>query len=137
MEPLLLLVVQYLTWPYSHLRVGFLLPQSLVLIGFWNFYNIIEFYHMASPICMSNKGWHGILSYHGGQHDRSTCERHNFFIRAPMDTRSTSLEMSHILEQHELGVHKFWKLEPKKIHLMPQNDCKRFQTPIFQTGTCH
>ena len=35
MEPLLLLVAQYLTSPDSHLRVGFLLPQPSIVIRFW------------------------------------------------------------------------------------------------------
>jgi hypothetical protein len=36
------------------------------------------------------------------------------------------------------GSKTHWKIfNPKKIHFMPQNGHERFQTPIFQTGTCH
>jgi hypothetical protein len=40
---------------------------------------------VATPICMSKGGWHGVLLYHGGQHDMSNCGRHNVFIPAPID----------------------------------------------------
>jgi hypothetical protein len=33
-NPLLLVVVQYLTWPDSHLGVSFSLPQPSIVIGF-------------------------------------------------------------------------------------------------------
>ena len=56
MEPLLLLVAQYLTYPDSHLGVGFLITKPSIVVGFWTFYNILEITHVAIPICMSNGG---------------------------------------------------------------------------------
>jgi hypothetical protein len=62
--------------------------------------------------------------YHGGKHGRSTCERHNFRIRAAVDVIFALLERSYILEYVIFPQSRFRK--KKKCRLMPQNGSGRF-----------
>jgi len=61
MEPLLLLVAWYLTYPYICLGLGVWIPQPSISEKVWTFYNILESTNVASPICMNNGVWRVLM----------------------------------------------------------------------------